>query len=571
MALSARNAFVVPIACLVSAVACSAFVACSSDPTPSQMQATESTAAISSAVREAPYLWWRAERDRRQREIDTYLASSDDFPYFKDNAVGQSGLPVEIHRLLPEMMPEFWGSGNPDDPTDLIYPFRKFGMQQDPWSPTSLLPFGMGQTKGTDVLIPIPGLDKLRMNLVTLTCAACHVGQVIGPDNLVHFLVGAPNTTFDSDAYRVAVTNSLNDSRFTGPNIKRAMHAHPVGYFYNPHDDAQEILERSAFDLKAAEVVDIVKERAVHGNWDLVEKYWINTAYSGQTSENARGHTPGRLDPFGVINALVLDEAHAKFAPTHGAMVDPMAVWRQNDRLLGNWDGNQSNKIYRNLAVAFGIIGDAHKITLNMSQHTTAFTNDLPPPPYLWDIDNTRVRRGQLLFQQTCSGCHQGSNKYVYPLERIGTDPNRALYSYTDYTRKLLIAQLRIACTDPVLCDVPDSEILREAGKDVGYMAEPLDGIWARAPYFHNGSVPTLEQVLVPGDRPAIFVRGNIEYDTQNVGFVWNRPAQGSSIYNTALEGNSNRGHDTPEFLGTIDWANDPEKRADLLEYLKTL
>src|SRR5690606_33042997 len=98
-----------------------------------------------------------------------------------------------------------------------------------------------------------------------------------------------------------------------------------------------------------------------------------------------------------------------------------------------------------------------------------------------------------------------------------------------------------------------------------------LDGIWARAPYLHNGSVPTLYHLLVPESRPTEFVRGNIHYDTERVGFAWDAAAAGQKYthwFDTGLAGRSNAGH--TDFLG-IDWSSRPDDLGDLLDYLKTL
>ena len=61
--------------------------------------------------------------------------------------------------------------------------------------------------------------------------------------------------------------------------------------------------------------------------------------------------------------------------------------------------------------------------------------------------------------------------------------------------------------------------------KTDGYAAIPLDGVWLRAPYLHNGSVPTLRHLLEPTERrPAVFWRGYDLYDYTNAGFVWEGP-----------------------------------------------
>jgi hypothetical protein len=100
----------------------------------------------------------------------------------------------------------------------------------------------------------------------------------------------------------------------------------------------------------------------------------------------------------------------------------------------------------------------------------------------------------------------------------------------------------------------------------------PLDGIWATAPYLHNGSVPTLYHLLT-GDRPSTFYRGNYAYDSENVGFVWDRAVDvdRAVLYDTSKSGYGNTGHIGLTYSGGIDWNEDPDALWDLLEYLKTL
>jgi hypothetical protein len=119
-------------------------------------------------------------------------------------------------------------------------------------------------------------------------------------------------------------------------------------------------------------------------------------------------------------------------------------------------------------------------------------------------------------------------------------------------------------------CDIPDSEIIPDRSKKPVYASQPLDGIWARAPFLHNGSVPTLYHLLVPSERPRTFRRGNLHYDKNNVGFEWRKG--GMTTYNTKLPGLSNVGHsDRKVFFGGIDFKKDAAKRKALMEYLKTL
>ena len=107
-----------------------------------------------------------------------------------------------------------------------------------------------------------------------------------------------------------------------------------------------------------------------------------------------------------------------------------------------------------------------------------------------------------------------------------------------------------------------------------GYVAPPLDGIWASAPYLHNGSIPTLWHLLHPDKRPNIWRPMGEEFDERLVGLsikeVTEIPsdepdaAVRRSYFNTRNLGKSNAGHDYPAIL------NDRQREA-LLEYLKTL
>src|SRR3546814_7432400 len=84
----------------------------------------------------------------------------------------------------------------------------------------------------------------------------------------------------------------------------------------------------------------------------------------------------------------------------------------------------------------------------------------------------------------------------------------------------------------------------------------PLDGIGLRAPYLHNGSVPTLRDLLKPAAaRPKAFWRGDDVYDPHNVGFVSNVPArEGVEFfrYDTTVPGNSNAGHRSEEHTSEL-------------------
>ncbi len=141
------------------------------------------------------------------------------------------------------------------------------------------------------------------------------------------------------------------------------------------------------------------------------------------------------------------------------------------------------------------------------------------------------------------------------PLAEIKTDPER-MNTWTQ------------AAADQANAKVLALGIVRPGlDKQDGYCSPPLDGIWMRAPYLHNGSVPTLSDLLLPdAERPKSFYRGYDVYDPVRVGFVTDGPAAERAGWkeDTAERGNGNQGHD----YGTDLSADD---RRALVEFMKTL
>jgi hypothetical protein len=198
------------------------------------------------------------------------------------------------------------------------------------------------------------------------------------------------------------------------------------------------------------------------------------------------------------------------------------------------------------------------------------YVKTVESPKYPGTIDSDLAKKGERVFEIVCARCHgsysPGAPPYketIFPLSRIGTDADR-LRSVT-----------------PELITATNNSIF---GKYVrvestgGYVAPPLDGIWCRGPYLHNGSVPTLADLLLPAaQRPiSFFVGGDTAYDLQRLGVMYReelapdgsrqgaRASKKQFQFNTRDPANSNEGH---EFSNKIS----AEDSAALLEYLKTL
>jgi hypothetical protein len=106
------------------------------------------------------------------------------------------------------------------------------------------------------------------------------------------------------------------------------------------------------------------------------------------------------------------------------------------------------------------------------------------------------------------------------------------------------------------------------------YKARPLNGIWAVAPYLHNGSVPTLEALLSPDDaaRPKTFWVGSKQFDPVTVGYDYAR-IKGATLFDTTQPGNANSGHrfkNGPPGNGVIGRALFAAERAQIIEFLKS-
>jgi len=200
-----------------------------------------------------------------------------------------------------------------------------------------------------------------------------------------------------------------------------------------------------------------------------------------------------------------------------------------------------------------------------------AYIASLDAPSYPFAIDRKRAEPGKQVFEANCARCHgrYGENgaypNLVIAAAELGTDP--------------ALAAAGTAGADDRFMRWVNESFYGELGRlapAAGYIAPPLDGVWATAPYLHNGSVPTLEALLNSSKRPIYWTRSfrSSDYDEQTLGWNYTALAYGKGkakdsderkrIYDTTLPGYSNKGHVYGDAL------SDGERR-QLLEYIKTL
>jgi len=191
-----------------------------------------------------------------------------------------------------------------------------------------------------------------------------------------------------------------------------------------------------------------------------------------------------------------------------------------------------------------------------------AYVLSLEPPTYPDPIDARLATAGKRTFDNRCAKCHGTygpSGRYrerVIGLAQVGTDPALAQHAgqfaarFTEWFNHSFYGE--IARLEP----------------GNGYVAPPLDGVWATAPYLHNGSVPNLAALLDSSRRlpRTAIVRGAKAYDLDAVGWPNTAPTSDDPrwIYDTGRVGYSNAGHTFGDRLT-------PDERAGVIEYLKTL
>jgi mono/diheme cytochrome c family protein len=193
-----------------------------------------------------------------------------------------------------------------------------------------------------------------------------------------------------------------------------------------------------------------------------------------------------------------------------------------------------------------------------------AFINTLEAPKYTKPIDQTLANQGKLVFNKTCQKCHGSYDGTV-------TYPNILVDQSYVKTDKAVIDFYK---NSPEFVSwYNNSWFSKGAGSAKlqptdGYMAQPLVGIWASAPYFHNGSVPTLDGVIDSKQRPRIWQKtlssDNYDHTRMGLKYTVKDKKENTLTYDTNLPGHSNEGH----YFG--DKLSSKDKRA-VLEYLKTL
>jgi len=390
------------------------------------------------------------------------------------------------------------------------------------------------------------GLSKVTIGFprVGINCAMCHTASVrVRPGDLPMLVPGAPSHQTAPQLYLQFLSAAAADPRFTAGTIL----AEIAKNYRLPLLD--RLLYRFAIIPLARRGLLRVREQSA----------WMH-------------HRPewgrGRIDPFNPVKFRVLGQP---IDETIGNS-DMVPLWGfsryRSDAF--HWDG--LNTSLQEVVISSAIGDGANRTWVDRDyarwertslrersslRRVQDYVSRLEPPAYPYPVDPALAREGERLFRQECASCHapDGSRAgTVVPVSEVGTDRHRldmwtkaSAAAYNAYGEGRAWRFSNFRTTD-------------------GYVAVPLDGLWLRAPYLHNGSVASLVDLLEPPERRARrFWRGYDLYDPERVGFVSEGPAaeRVGTLYDTSRPGNSNAGH----LYGTT--LSSEAKRA-LLEFLKT-
>lgn len=571
-------------------------------------------------VKTTPDDWTQYQQQQIQNK-DAYIREHQAaFDWFADFAFSETdGVPYIPLKLLPVIAPELWGSD--DNFLDVV---GLFNDERQPGYPVAR-GIGFSAFARQD---PFSNIDY-----ASFTCAACHIGRVHTEQGDTIYIDGGVNTEFNIVLYRVKVFQTLEKIFGSETNAKKKnelvvsaflqaldkAQATSPEFFYNGYknsfvnfDADYEARQIELFKKQATETIVKFSTRAeaeYKGFGALLDKN-----YKGFQERALQGF-PGMADATGISTVNGYISLRQGFftrwfaslvLPNSPGISDFMSVWEQDKRLAewdsnhkrlinggGQWNGNIPIPMYRNLAAQMTLGLDNNDI--RVAAFGVELLDGLPASVYPFDVDVGLAKRGEQLFAENCAQCHQPHNGKVY--DNLGVNLDRSFvvnwiirkgginnFSETcsvDTTVSMLGKPVKpCAEFEGVSLKGKEQIIMSPPKEHRGYNARPLSGIWAQAPYLHNGSVPTVYHLLVPDERPDSFYKSRLEYDQENLGYAWQPAASPSATKGylfdtTSFPAFSNRGHDSDISEGNVtyklDWSDDQAGAKAIIEYMKTL
>ena len=463
--------------------------------------------------------WFTYTRFFREEPAPFFATDEEHFLFGSVGTEAEQGVPYWIWLVLPRVFPEY------------LPP------------PGGYASIGVLSRDGHEMPI---GLSKVTIGFprVGINCAMCHTASVrLHPDDVpVIYPAAASHQTGEQEYLRFLIA-CASDPRFTADTLLREI----------SRNTRLSFMDRLQYRL------------IIFGTRRAILRLKEQNAWMQSRPDWGRG----RIDPFNPVKFTTLRQP---IDETIGNS-DMMPLWnlRRREGTAFHWDGLSTSlrEVVQSSAIGDGAPtewvdrdyerwNDTDPKTMSSLRRVMNYIGDLPAPKYPLPVDATLAAAGAVTYKARCAECHEAGaarTGSVIPLAEIGTDRHRLdMWTANSATAYNAYGE-------------GHSWKFSNFRKTDGYTATPLDGIWLTGPYLHNGSVPTLADLLEPVEaRPKKFWRGYDLIDSTRIGFVSIGPEaeRAGTPLDVTLPGNSNAGHT----YGT-DLSAD-EKRA-LLEYLKTL
>jgi len=430
----------------------------------------------------AVYLFWRLQIDRPE----TFADPVAQFKYGSTGGDKNFGIPYSMWQAMPVLFKDLLPKGREHEGWAALGFLYE---DKEAWPPEMRRPRPVGTS-----LRNYWGIERTFLN-----CAGCHAGSVRTAEAGKRIIyAGMPANTLDLSAFQTFLKRAAMSERFTPERFLAQI-------------DAMN-LELGFINRLALRYYGVALART--------QILLLAERFSFLDHEPAFG--PGRFDTFNPAKAL-LNWNFEKLPETELiGVVDFPAVWLQEKKagMQLHWDGNNTSVRERNRSAAFGTGATPATLDRGSIGRMEDWLAKAEPPKFADvfpnQLDRQLAQRGVQVFADHCARCHGKDGRNfagtdagtVVPIEDIGTDRSR----FDNYTYELSLNQNVL---------YPGSnERFQNFRKTEGYASMPLDGIWLRAPYLHNGSVPTLHDLLqLPSERPRAFLRGHDVYDPVNVGF----------------------------------------------------
>lgn len=444
----------------------------------------------------------------RPESLPKFENVEEQFKYGSIGVESEQGIPYWIWQVLPRVFAD-----------KLPRPggYAAFGFQ---WEPGKELPVGFSKA------------DLFGGPRVAVNCAFCHTASVrtseLEPPRII---AAGPGNQINPQAYVKFLQAVAEDPRFDSDELLTAIGGltklswrQRMQYRFLLIPAARRALKRQRRDY----------------DWMYKNPEW----------------GPGRVDPFNPVKFGILK---LPVDPTIGnSDMVPIFNMKARQGMSLHWDGLSASLREVVLSSALGDGASRKSIPLASLSRIEQWLMEVQPPAYPYDVDKALAGEGRALYDQQCAQCHAAGGKRtgtVVPVEEVGTDRHRL----DMWTPAAPVAYNAFAKGYPWA--------FSGFKKTGGYVTMPLDGVWLRAPYLHNGSVASLQELFEPvASRRSTFYRGYNVFDPVRVGFVSEGEAatRTGMLYDTRLPGNSNAGH----LYGT---ELSPAQKKALIEYLKTL